>query len=279
MLNALLIGQSDDLDVFTEILGRSRYFRKMEQWKTKTGLLAERDDHGGFDAFHAYLIVSPLEHPQELFSFLIRRKENLYFVDQPVFREATLNELDLLHRESGNILQPGVPELFHPLTEEFLTSHSSHLFFRYTKSVASRKMIRPAILSALAFLALLSPMPVKRMDVNTIDSTRYSRPHIKIRLKLFDSSISYIIIRMESTPEHSIIIESADGNFTFNFAGNYLENIHGARFLCDPVPEHDLWFKSLESFALNIILNQKPLFTLNHYRMCFHVLDKLQNIL
>ena len=96
---------------------------------------------------------------------------------------------------------------------------------------------------------------------------------------MYDSSISYIIIRVDPTPEHNIIIESKGGSFTFNFTENYIENIHGVKIPSTPVTEEELRLKSLRSFALNITLNKKPAYNLTHYALSVNILSKLENIL
>ncbi|MBN1926467.1 MAG: hypothetical protein JW798_11585 [Prolixibacteraceae bacterium] len=277
MIKPLIIGEKDDVRRYSGILDSIKLFGKPESlinpekiaWNS---IIGEK-------AFDAYLIVSPLAEPFYFFSDLIKQKENIYFADQPNFSGKELEKIEEFQNEANTILQPEVTELFHPLTEDFISSNNNHLFFRYTKSVPSKKHIRPAILSALSFLSLLSPMPVKKMDVSTIESSKYVRPHIKIRLKMFDSSISYIIIRVDPDAEHHIIIESNDGNFTFNFSESYVENIHGIRFPCNPVSTLDLLKKSLESFAINISLNIKPNFSFAHYALSFNVLSKLEGLL
>jgi hypothetical protein len=277
MINSLIIGDKEDIKKYTDILGTIKLFGKPENLFVTAGKPLQKTFNE--KAHDAYLIVSPLQELFEPFSKLVKHKENIYFTDQPSLSAHELKELEHLQNEAGNIVQPEVIELYHPLTEEFISARNHHLFFRYTKSVPSKRDVRASILSALSFLSLLSPMPVKKMDVSTIESSKHVRPHIKIRLKMYDSSISYIIIRVDPTPEHNIIIESKEGSFAFNFTENYVENIHGAKIPCTPVSEGELRSKSLRSFALNIALNKKPAYNLDHYTLSVSILSKLGNIL
>ena len=96
---------------------------------------------------------------------------------------------------------------------------------------------------------------------------------------MYDSSICYIMIKIDNQKEHELLIETNSGNFIFNLAENYLENIHGTKFKSEEIADDDLVRKSLESFALNIIINKKPSFSFHHYAQSISILSKIENIL
>lgn len=276
MIRCLLIGQQNDIQVYSEIIAKINYFGDQAYWITDNPTVDSKFDIGSFDAF---FFVSPISNGAQLFREFIKAKNNIYFVDQPTLAPSVINQLLKLADESHNLLYPEIKELNHPLVQDFVHTTGSHLLFRYSKDVSSKKQIRPALLNALSFITLLSPMQVKKVDINSIETTTEGRPAFKIRLKMFDSSIAYIILKLENKNEHSILLESKNGNFIFNFTKNYLENIHGARFMSDLTSDHDLIAKSLESFALCIIMNKKPLFTFYHYSLAHYLLDKFERIL
>ena len=96
---------------------------------------------------------------------------------------------------------------------------------------------------------------------------------------MFDSSLAYIMLKFETKPEHSILIETRNGSFTFNLTENYLENIHGKKFKCDTITVEELLLKSIESFALHIILNNNPNYSFHHYCLSINPIVKIENIL
>ncbi len=278
MIHCLLIGSLKDVDFYSSIVSKVKFFQGSERifldedFKTEPENITEKQ-------YDAYIFVSPIKNAHPIFLELIKLKSNIYFVDQSFLSLQELNHLEQFTDESGNIIQAGIPEIQHPLMEEFLSSKGSHLLFRYNKSIGSKKQIRSSILTALSFLTLMSPMPVKKIDINTIETTNSGRPFLKIRLKMYDSSICLIMLKIDNQDEHSILIESNIGIFTFNLTDNYLENVHGARFKSEEITDSQLIEKSLESFAMNIILNKKPSFSFHHYIQSVTVLSKIENIL
>lgn len=276
MIHSLLIGPQKENQRYSEVIRQIAYYSDQTQWNTDDPLFQPGLDVHRFDAL---ILTGPVPFSAQLLGQYIKQKKNIYFVDQPELTTVDVRQLFKLFEESNNLVYPEIKELNHPLVQDFVNTTGSHLLFRYNKDVTHKKQIRPALLNALSFVTLLSPMQVKKVDINSIETTSEGRPAFKIRLKMFDSSIAYIILKLENKNEHSILLESKNGNFIFNFTGNYLENIHGTRFTSDLVTESDLLRKSLESFALCIILNKKPLFTFYHYTLVYYLLDKFEHIL
>lgn len=276
MISCLFIGRQKDIHFYAEIIAKVNYFGDLTYWDIEG---AGFDPGYELNLFDAIFLLSPIANGFQLLQNLIRAKSNIYFVDQPNLSPLEITQLFHLFDESHNLIFPEIKELNHPLVQEFVYTSGSHLLFRYSKDVASKNQIRPALLNALSFITLLSPMQVKKVDINSIETTDDGRPTFKIRLKMFDSSIAYIMLKFENKNEHNIILESQNGNFVFNFTGNYLENIHGTRFKGDPTSENDLISKSLQSFALCIIMNQQPLFTFYHYSLVHYLLNKFEGIL
>lgn len=277
MIKSVLIGQPDDVELYAKLMDQINYFGKT------TSIIVDqnRSTLPDFDLskFDAVLFISPLAEIKNLIESAIRRKANIYFTDQPSLTVAETTELLTLHSESNNLLFPEARELNHPLVQDFIDTNSHHLLFRYNKTIAEKKQIRQALYNALCFLTILSPMQVKKIDINSIATTNKGRPAFKIRLKMFDSSIGYIFLKMGMINNHSIILESKIGNFTFNFTEGFLENAHGVRFNCQPTSEEDTLKKTLEQFALSIILNKKPTYNFYHYTLVSHLLVKIENII
>ena len=276
MISCLLIGNSKDIKIYSALLDNLNYFGKQSfltidegnafQWNTNSLL------------FDAIFIVSQIKGINELFEKGIKLKSNIYFVDQAKLSKIELKNIFNLHQESNNLLFPEIKELHHPLVQEFINTTGSHLIFRYNKDIISKNHVRMALLNALSFLTILSPIQVKKVDISSIEKTNNGRPALKISLQLYDSSIAYIIINIENNKEHNIVIESKTGNFVFNFTHNYLENVNGVRFTCKETSDSDLTYLSLESFAHCIILNKKPFFSFYHYTIVFNLLSKFDNI-
>jgi len=278
MIHSLIIGNNFDVEKYSLILSKSQFFDRVD-----TVLVNEKgefpSDMNDFANFDAILLVSQLEKPYQLFFDLIKDRSNFYFSNQPNLSITELTNLDQLYIESGNLIFPEFKEINHPLIQEFISIQSNQLLFRYNKSVSSKREISPSLFNGLSFLSLLSPMPVKKINVNSIETTNSGRPEIKVRLKMWDSSICYIIIKIDNRNEHSILLESKNGNFNFNLAENYLENIHGTRFKSEEVTDEELLQKTVDSFAMDIILNKKPIFSFNHYLLSINILSKIENIL
>ena len=277
MIRSLIIGNEPDVKRYSNILGSSKYFGIQEHLlvaENKLPLIPLSEK-----SFDALFLVSNFINAYSLFESAIKTKSNFYFVDQQKLSLNELIRLNDLFLEAGNMMFPEILELEHPLMEEFISTKGSYLLFRYTKSVANKKLIRGAILSALSFLSLLSPMQVKKIDVNSLDTSETGRPVFKIRLKMYDSSVAYVILKLENKEEQSILIESQDGSFLFNLQENYLENIHGIRFYGEPITPEKLLLKNLEAFGLNIILNKDNKFNFNHYYLSVKSLLKISSIL
>jgi len=122
-------------------------------------------------------------------------------------------------------------------------------------------------------------MQVKKIDINTIETSESGRPVFKVRLKMYDSSVAYFVLKLENNNEHSIQIESQNGSFIFNIAQNYLENIHGVKFKGAPITENELLRKTIDTFGLHIILNSSNRFGFHHYTLAIKPLYKITNYL
>lgn len=277
MINCLLIGKENDLNFYSSIISSLKFFGKIISIKIDETHNEKLNKE--LDLYDAIIIVSPIKGFYDLFLKIIRSEKNIYFVDQPELKTPDLSVLEQSANESGNIIQPEIKELHHPMVQDFVSSQNNHLLFRYSKSISGKKYIRESVLSALSFLNLLSPMPVKKIDINSIETTKSGRPTIKIRLKMYNSSICYIILTIDNQKEHELLIETNSGNFIFNLSENYLENIHGTKFKSEETSDDDLVRMSLESFALNIILNKKPIYSFHHYVQSLSILIKIENIL
>jgi len=278
MIHCLIIGKELEVGIYSSILSKSQFFDRIDILlvQEKGKLQLEGKDFPDIDAI---FLVNQLEKPFQFFSEQIRARYNIYFVYQPNLSLAELLKLEQLFNESENLIFPEFRELNHPLIQEFISVQSSQLLFRYNKSISGKREILPALFTGLSFLSLLSPMPVKRINVSSIDTTNTGRPFIKVRLKMWDSSICYIMLTIDNKNENSILLESKNGNFTFNLAENYLENIHGTRFKSEEVSGEELLQKTIDSFAMDIILNRKPIFSFNHYLLSVNILSKIENIL
>lgn len=277
MIKSVLIGQPDDVELYSKLMDQINYFGETTSIIVDPNRSTMPDiDYSKFDAL---FFISPIIDISVFLEDAIRRKANIYLVDQPILSVAETTELLTLHSESNNLLFPEARELYHPLVQDFIDTNSHHLLFRYNKTIAEKKQLRATLYNALCFLTIMSPMQVKKIDINSIETTNKGRPAFKIRLKMFDSSIGYIFLKMGMDKHHSIIIESKNGNFTFNLAECYLENVHGTRFNCPPTTDEDTLVKSLEEFALCMILNKKPTFNFYHYTLVSHLLLKIENII
>lgn len=277
MIRSLIIGNEVDVGHYSTIIDQSKYFGKQEKMIVAENHLQEiKFSEHNFDAL---FLVSSADNPYQLFEQAIKTKTNFYFVHQPLLNRNELISLDKLYLESNNLLFPEVIELEHPIVQEFITTTGSYLMFRYNKSIASKKLIRATIFSALCFLSILSPMQVKKIDINSIETSNDGKPVFKVRLKMYDSSLAYIILKLSSDEDHNIMIESQNGSFLFSINQNYLENIHGVRFNSTPISTTELLKKTIEAFGLHIILNTNCKFNFHHYVLSTKPLEKILSIL
>jgi hypothetical protein len=277
MIKSLLIGNNLAVDRYTDLLSKSSYFGD-KQVHIIEGTEAQIENLA-IEPYDAIFFLSPSIQAFQYFTEIFKAQKSLYFVDQPVLKAHELAQLEKTQVESGCLVFAEKIELEHPLVDEFLTTNGRHLLFRYIKSIQGKKNIRQALFSALCFLSVLSPMQVKKIDVNTIDTTSDDKPIIKIRLKMFDSSLCFIHLKLDNKTEHAMLIETNVGNFSFNFTENYLENVHGKRFSSLALSDDDLMLKSINSFAMNIILNKKPNFTFRNYVLVANNLTHIETIL
>jgi hypothetical protein len=278
MIKCLLIGKESELEKYSISLTQSKYFKSVERY-----IIADNSklsiDFCALENYDALVLAGVLKEPFPFFSASIKHGKNLYFIDQPELRNSDIAKLEQLNDESGCLIFPEFIELNHPLVEDFIKIEPKQLHYRYTKSLAGKKDIRLSLITALGFLSLLSPMPVKKIDVSTIETTLSGRPSIKIRLKMYDSSVCQIMLDIDNENEHRIVIESAKGNFNFNLTENYLENAHGSKFQSEEATDKILLDRTLNSFAMNIILNTKPVFSFHHYLSVINLIKKIENIL
>ncbi len=278
MIKCLLIGFDSDIEKYAFVLSQSLYFQEPDSFLLDTSECFDGvfSDH---EKYHAFLLVSKIDDPLSLFIEFMKAGKNLYFVDQEGF---TANDLPLLvnmFEESGSLLYPEIKELHRPLFEDFITVDPSRMHYSYTKSLASRKDIRTALISALGLLSLLSPVPVKKIDVSTIETTSLGRPAIKVRLKMYDSSVCFILLDIDNMNDYFVEIESSKGKFHFNVAENYIENQTGDKFYSDIMTDDGLLLRTIDAFAMNIIMNSKPSFSFLHYLTCVGLILKIENIL
>ena len=278
MIQCLIIGSDNELDRYSEAIHGSKFFSRVDK-STVNGSEEYLFNINTLSGYDAIFILCRLKNALSFFSELIKYHFNFYFVDQPLLTSSELEVLEQLYSESGNLIFPDFREMNLPVVQEFISSDTGYLQFRYEKSISGKKDIRQALLTGLEFLTMLSPMPVKKIDVHSLETTTTGRPTLKVRLKMWDSSVCYIILKIDNKKEHSILLESKNGNFNFNLAEGYLENIHGTRFQSDIITPTELFRKSVDAFALDIILNRKPIFSFRHYLLSVNILSKINNIL
>lgn len=96
---------------------------------------------------------------------------------------------------------------------------------------------------------------------------------------MFDHSIAYIILKRTIRTEHHMMLQTQKERFKFNFSQSYIENPNSVKFTCEPFTYNDMIVKNLELFALNIIQNKPPAYTLFHYNAILNIIDKIENIL
>ncbi|MGF7140858.1 hypothetical protein [Roseimarinus sediminis] len=276
MIRCLIVGQQEDIDRYLPIVSGISYFSKVNSL-----LLTDSvpDNYRQvLVANDALMLISAVSDVDWLI-LPIKLQCKVLLCDQPHLSLTDLSKLFQLHTESRNIMYLQINELHHPLIEDFIETTGHHLLFRYTRSINSKKDVRSALVNALSLLTLMSPLQVKKIDISSISPDKKGRPAYKIRLKMYDSSLAYIVLKLNAQSEHSIIIESKNGNFTFNFTQNYIENIHGTRFEGEKTNDSQLISKAINSFALCIIMNEHPRFTFFHYSLVFQLLNKFENIL
>jgi hypothetical protein len=278
MIKCLLIGHESDIEKYSQSVVQSNYYKSVEGYSIDVKTTSPIS-FSSFEKFDALLLVSKLVYPFPFLSTCMKEGKNLFFTDQPELTVEELASLEQLNNESGGLIVPEFIELSHPLVEDFITVEPKHLQYSYTKSLVGRKDIRPSLITALGFLSLLSSMPVKKIDVSTIETTSMGRPSIKVRLKMYDSSVCHILLDIDNKNEHDINIETAKGTFHMNLAENYLENIHGSKFFSHEVTDGLLLNRTLDSYAMNIILNTKPLFSFHHYVLVVNLIGKIESIL
>lgn len=277
MIQNLIIGNTKDVNYYSKIISQIHYFAKAHSFFIENEV--ELFDSLNIEDYDAILFVSKYNQVYSHIIRAIKNKKHIYFCHQPSISNEQLKNINSLNYEANNILYPEIIELKHPLIEDFLATQKNYLLYRYNKNVTSNAQAKESLLNALSFITILSPMPIKNIDISTSETSPGGHAAIKIKLKLFDSSLGYIMLSHNTQNEHNIIIESINGNFIFNFTDNYLENSHGIRFSIPQKSNKSLTIKTLEDFALCIILNKKPIFSTYHYSLVCRTLKNIENIL
>jgi hypothetical protein len=278
MIQCLVIGNKEEVAYYTRIISRSKYFGMVRHLIAVA--VNEVQERKEFDEnFDAVFIVSRFLEPLKLFSHFIKKGFNIYFIDQPELRKVETDTLEQLVNEGGGIIFPEVSELANPLLEEFISFQGKQFQLTYTKSVTGKKDYRQTLLTGISFISLLTSMAVKKINVNTIETSPNGRPLTKVKLKMYDSSVCDFFIIHDNNNSQTLKITSKSGSFFFNISENYVENINGSRFLISDISTEDLLFKTIETFALDIILNRKPTYSFMHYRTSVEILQRIEAIL
>jgi len=278
MIKTLIIGTESDIENYSLAISKSKFFKSIDSYPITDGEINQLDNNY-IEKFDAVFLVGVLNNPYPFLYESIKSGWNLYFIDQPELLGSEIEQLEMLFNESGGVIFPELTELNHPLIEEFIKIEPSQLHYNYSKSIAGKKDIRSSLHTAMGFLSLLSPMPVKKIDVSTFETTSLGRPMIKVRLKMYDSSVCNIFLDIDNKNEHCLEIESSKGNFIFNLTENFLENIQGTRFKTEEINDTILLGRTVNSFAMNVILKTKPVYSFLHYLSVASLLMKVGNIL
>ncbi|MDA3878796.1 MAG: hypothetical protein PF436_00270 [Prolixibacteraceae bacterium] len=277
MINCLIIGTQKSVETYKQNVSNLTFFSKTETLilDTKTSIIPYVD----FKKYDALIFADCNKNIKSIIETAIKLQCNIYFTDQRWVNSEITSEWLKYQNEANCLFFCEIPELKNTLSEDFLQTYNRTLLVKYQKNIESGSHVRSALLNALAFINLMNAMQVKKVDINSMDTTPNGKPVIKIRLKMYDNSIGFISLKQTTKTEHSLEIQTRNEKFFFNFSDSYLENSHGIKFTSAPTMQNDLIIKSIEAFALNIIQNNQPSFTLFHYNAVLSIIDKIENIL
>ncbi|MCF8361226.1 MAG: hypothetical protein K9G70_01245 [Prolixibacteraceae bacterium] len=277
MIKCLIIGTQNSVDSYSKQLEGIRFFSLIEKH-----IIEGNNPILPFINFNKYDALLFAQNPPQIRPFIesaMRQQCNIYFTDQNWMDTAICAEWLKINSEANNLFFTEIPEILHPITIDFLESHHRHSTIHYCKNVDSNKQFRETLLNALGIISLVNPMQIKKVDINSMETTPRGKPVIKIRLKMHDHSFGYIKLKQEKKEEHILKIKNNKGTFIFNYRDGYLQNTHGTRFDSDTLNTQQLRMKNIESFGIHIIQNQKPTFSLFHYQSVLKIMGAIENIL
>lgn len=277
MIKCLIIGTQKSVNSYAKKAESIPFFSLVEKQ-----IIEEHTPIVPFINLNRYDAFLFVQNPPQITPFIekaMKHQCNIYFTDQSWINAQICSEWLKINAEANNLFFIEVPEILHPMTQDFLLSYNRNSTIEYLQSIVSNSQIRPILLNALSIFSLINPFQVKQIDINSMGTTSNGKPVIKIRLKMHDHSFAHIKLRLKSKEEHTLKIENNKGLFYFNYNEGYLQNSHGSRFVNDIIPPQHLTSINLESFAFQIIQNKKPAFTLFQYQSVLKILDTIQNIL
>lgn len=277
MIKCLIIGSRKSVDSYSKQVEGIRFFSLVEKQ-----VIEENNPIAPFINFNRYDALLFAQTPPQISPFIekaIKHQCNIYFTDQYWINAQTCEKWLKINTEANNIFFIEVPEIFHPMNHDFFVSHNRYSTIEYSQNIGSISHIRPTILNALGIFSLINPFQVKKTDINSMETTSSGRPVIKIRIKTHDHTYAFITLTLKSEEKHTLKLENNKSVFIFNYNEGYLQNSHGIRFNNDIISPKQLTTINLETFALQIIQNKKPAFTLYHYQSVLRIMDTIKNIL
>lgn len=277
MIKGLILGTKESASTYTTYLEQVRFFSKAE-----TVILSTDNPtipYINFKNFNAIIFADCPKNIKPIIETAIKHQCNIYLTDQKWLSSNITQQWLSIQREANNLFFCEIPELANPLTEDFLQTYNQTQLIQYEKNIIRRNDIRQTLINALSFICLTNTFRVKKIDINSMDTTLKGKPIYKIRLKMFDHSIAYIILKQTTRKEHHMMFQTQKEKFTFNFSQFYIENPNRVKFTCEPFTYNELITKNIELFALNIIQNKPPAYTLFHYNSVLNIIDKIENIL
>ncbi|HKK82376.1 MAG TPA: hypothetical protein VJ909_09010, partial [Prolixibacteraceae bacterium] len=222
MIKCLVIGNQKSVESYSILLEGIRFFSHIEKH-----IIEENNPIIPYINFTKYDALIFTKAPFQIKPFIesaIKQQSNIYFTDQSWMDTDTCADWIKLTSEANNLFYIEIPELRHPMTDDFLKSYKHNSVITIHKSLNTQNEARRTLLNAVSFITLKNPIQVKKIDINSMDTSPRGKPVTKIRLKMYDHSLGYVFLTYDQNNEHILQIEDKQERFTFNFKEAYLEN-------------------------------------------------------
>ncbi len=270
MIRPLIIGSPQLTEKYSRIISLSSYFPGKEKHFFLDVINSNHHCDSLSDA-NVVFLVGKNEHFYELVSKWVKEQIPVYFTEVPELTPGQWESLIKLVKESDSLFFPELIVLNHPLLEEFINTRPGKLKIDYQQNLPNKQGVRQALAEAFALVTLLSPMPVKKMNVNTQQGKI-----LEVGFSLLDHSEGTITIEIDRKAVHTIDLSWTNNRFQFNLIDGYVQNHHGNQFPSLPWDDEKLTLAAVEKFALSVITRQSRAIDIDRYGLVCNLIRKLE---
>jgi len=270
MIRPMIIGTPQLTEKYSRLIAGSAYFKGLVRPLANEDFTSTHQTEFLTKADVVFLLGKN-EQFYEWVSNWIKIQVPVYFNEVPVLASGQWENLIKLVKESDSLFFPELVVLNHPLLEDFINTRPGKLKIDYRQNLPHKHGLRQALAEAFALVTLLSPMPVKKMNVNTQQGKA-----LEVDFSLLDHSEGRITLEIDRQAVHSIDLSWENSRFQFNLIEGFVQNHHGNRFPSVPWDEDKLILAAIEKFALSVITRKSQAIDIDRYGLVCNLIRKLE---